>query len=73
MNIPAMSDRSGSVEPESAWTPTSRHADTEFIVGNIFTDPDIAQRLDDYRFHDRYRVGENATCGPTTRCRPCCR
>jgi radical SAM protein with 4Fe4S-binding SPASM domain len=20
--------------------------------------------LDDYRFHDRYQVGENATCGP---------
>ncbi len=43
-------------------TPQSRHADTEFIVGNIFTDPDIAQRLEDYRFHDRYRVGGNATC-----------
>jgi len=48
----------------AARTPASRHTDTEFIVGNIFTDPDIAQRLDDYRFHDRYQVGENATCGP---------
>ena len=47
----------------AARTPISRHADTEFIVGNIFIDPDIAQRLDDYRFHDRYQVGENATCG----------
>lgn len=47
----------------AARTPASRHADTEFIVGNIFTDPDIARRLDDYRFHDRYRVGGNATCG----------
>lgn len=46
----------------AARTPQSRHADTEFIVGNIFTDPDIAQRLDDYRFHDRYQVGANATC-----------
>jgi len=46
----------------AARTPASRHDDTEFIVGNIFTDPDIAQRLDDYRFHDRYRVGANATC-----------
>lgn len=46
----------------AARTPQSRHADTEFIVGNIFTDSDIAQRLDDYRFHDRYRVGGNATC-----------
>jgi radical SAM protein with 4Fe4S-binding SPASM domain len=46
----------------AARTQQSRHADTEFIVGNIFTDPDIAQRLDDYRFHDRYQVGANATC-----------
>lgn len=47
----------------AARTPASRHADTEFIVGNIFTDPDIAARLDDYRFHDRYQVGANPTCG----------
>jgi radical SAM protein with 4Fe4S-binding SPASM domain len=47
----------------AARTPGSRHADSEFIVGNVFTDPDIARRLDDYRFHDRYRVGANATCG----------
>jgi radical SAM protein with 4Fe4S-binding SPASM domain len=46
----------------AARTPASRHADTEFVVGNIFTDPDIPQRLDDYRFHDRYQVGANATC-----------
>ncbi len=46
----------------AARTPQSRHADAEFIVGNIFTDSDIARRLDDYRFHDRYRVGANATC-----------
>lgn len=47
----------------AARTPASRHSDTEFIVGNIFTDPDIAARLDDYRFHDRYQVGQNPTCG----------
>ncbi|MGX7826891.1 radical SAM/SPASM domain-containing protein [Actinokineospora sp. 24-640] len=47
----------------AARTPTSQHADTEFIVGNIFTDADIAQRLDDYRFHDRYQLGANPTCG----------
>ncbi|MET9631640.1 radical SAM protein [Lentzea sp. NPDC006480] len=47
----------------AARTPASQHTDTEFIVGNIFTDPDIAQRLDGYRFHDRYRVGANSTCG----------
>lgn len=46
----------------AARTPTSQHVDTEFIVGNIFTDPDIAQRLDDYRFHDRYQMGNNTTC-----------
>ncbi|WP_043848167.1 radical SAM protein [Amycolatopsis keratiniphila] len=46
----------------AARTPQSRHTDTEFIVGNIFTDPDIATRLDDYRFHDRYQVGANPTC-----------
>lgn len=46
----------------AARTPQSRHADTEFIVGNIFTDPDIAQRLEDYHFHDRYHVGTNPTC-----------
>lgn len=46
----------------AARTPASQHADTEFIVGNIFTDTDIARRLDDYRFHDRYQVGTNATC-----------
>ncbi|MBM7774305.1 radical SAM protein with 4Fe4S-binding SPASM domain [Actinokineospora baliensis] len=46
----------------AARTPGSRHADTEFIVGNIFTDPDVATRLDDYRFHDRYQVGANPTC-----------
>ena len=32
----------------AARTPISQHADAEFIVGNIVTDPDIAQRLDDY-------------------------
>ena len=46
----------------AARTPISQHADTEFIVGNIFTDPDLAQRLEDYHFHDRYQVGVNPTC-----------
>lgn len=46
----------------AARTPISQHTDTEFIVGNIFTDPDIAERLDTYRFHDRYQVGGNNTC-----------
>ncbi|GAA1979122.1 radical SAM protein [Kitasatospora viridis] len=47
----------------AARTPNSQHADTEFIVGNIFTDTDIADRLDAYNFHERYTVGANPTCG----------
>lgn len=47
----------------AARTPQSQHADTEFVVGNIYHDADLAQRLDDYRFHDRYAVGDNPTCG----------
>ena len=47
----------------AARTPGSQHDPSEFIVGNIFTDPDIAARLDGYRFHDRYQVGTNPTCG----------
>lgn len=47
----------------AARTPASQHTDTEFIVGNAFTDTDIARRLDDYRFHDRHQVGTNSTCG----------
>lgn len=47
----------------AARTPQSRHDPAEFVVGNVFTDPDIAARLDAYRFHDRYQVGANPTCG----------
>jgi radical SAM protein with 4Fe4S-binding SPASM domain len=47
----------------AARTPASQHDPAEFIVGNIFTDADIAERLDTYRFHDRYQVGANPTCG----------
>jgi radical SAM protein with 4Fe4S-binding SPASM domain len=47
----------------AARTPQSKHADAEFIVGNIFTDADLAARLDAYDFHNRYRVGVNPTCG----------
>jgi len=46
----------------AARTPISRHPDTDFIVGNIFTDRDLAARLDNYRFHDRFQVGANPTC-----------
>jgi radical SAM protein with 4Fe4S-binding SPASM domain len=40
-----------------------QHDPAEFVVGNIFTHADIAARLDAYRFHDRYQVGDNPTCG----------
>jgi radical SAM protein with 4Fe4S-binding SPASM domain len=46
----------------AARTPQSRHDPGEFIVGNIFTDPDIAARLDAYRFAERYEMGANPTC-----------
>ena len=46
----------------AARTPASRHDPAEFVVGNIFRDPDIAERLDTYRFHDRHALGGNATC-----------
>jgi len=47
----------------AARTPQSRHDQAEFVVGNIFTDADIAARLDAYRFHERYTLGANPTCG----------
>lgn len=47
----------------AARTPQSRHDPAEFIVGNIFADEDIAQRLDAYHFERRYPMGANPTCG----------
>lgn len=47
----------------AARTPQSQHKDSEFIVGNIFEHDDIADRLDAYRFHERYTLGANDTCG----------
>jgi radical SAM protein with 4Fe4S-binding SPASM domain len=47
----------------AARTRASRHPDTDFIVGNVWTDDDIPARLDAYRFHDRWSVGDNGTCG----------
>jgi radical SAM protein with 4Fe4S-binding SPASM domain len=46
----------------AARTPQSRHDPGEFIAGNIFTDADIAARLDAYRFTERYPMGDNPTC-----------
>lgn len=45
----------------AARTPQSRHADREFLVGNILHG-EIADALDRYRFHNRYQVGANPTC-----------
>jgi radical SAM protein with 4Fe4S-binding SPASM domain len=46
----------------AARTPQSRHDPTEFVVGNVFRDPNLADRLDAYRFTARYPVGANPTC-----------
>lgn len=40
----------------------SKHRREEFIVGNLLSDSDIATRLDEYNFHERYRVGVNPSC-----------
>lgn len=40
----------------------AKHRREEFIVGNLFTDDDIAAKLDAYRFHERYQVGSNSSC-----------
>lgn len=45
----------------AARTPQSQHDPAEFIVGNIFTDPDIAARLDAYPGR-RLQMGANPTC-----------
>jgi len=55
----------------AAKTPGSMHKPEEFIVGNILLDTDIAERLDDYKFHERYQVGDNQickTCSLESRC-----
>ncbi|MFH8221729.1 radical SAM protein [Streptomyces sp. NPDC018057] len=47
----------------AARTRVSQHPDTDFIVGNVWEDDDIAARLDAYNFHERWTVGDNPTCG----------
>jgi radical SAM protein with 4Fe4S-binding SPASM domain len=47
----------------AARTPQSRHDPGEFVVGNIFTDPQISGLLDAYKLGERYQVGVNPTCG----------
>jgi radical SAM protein with 4Fe4S-binding SPASM domain len=46
----------------AARTPNSKHKAGEFIVGNMLTDADIADKLDNYKFLERYSVGSNTTC-----------
>lgn len=46
----------------AARTPQSKYPDSEFLVGNIFTD-EVAPALDAYDFHSRFRVGANMKCG----------
>ena len=46
----------------AARTPASPYPADEFIVGNILADP-LADDLDGYDFHKRYRVGDNPVCG----------
>jgi radical SAM protein with 4Fe4S-binding SPASM domain len=46
----------------AARTPQSRHKDTEFLVGNIFTN-EVGPALDTYDFASRHTVGANDQCG----------
>lgn len=46
----------------TAKTPQSLYKPEEFIVGNIFKDADIMDKLDAYKFHERYHLGDNPTC-----------
>lgn len=48
----------------AARTNISRYPDTDFLVGNVWRDNDIAGRLDAYgKFSDRWDLGGNTTCG----------
>ncbi|MFI5642710.1 radical SAM protein [Streptomyces goshikiensis] len=48
----------------AARTRVSQHPDTDFLVGNVWTDDDVAAKLDAYgKFSDRWNLGGNATCG----------
>ncbi len=47
----------------TARTKVSQHPDTDFIVANMWTDDDVAAQLDAYKFHERWKVGDNPTCG----------
>ena len=46
----------------AAKTPQSLYNPEEFIVGNIFTDADIADRIDAYNLYEKYHLGNNPIC-----------
>jgi radical SAM protein with 4Fe4S-binding SPASM domain len=47
----------------AARTPGSRHDPREFVLGNVFSDSDIAARIDRYPLRDRVTVQTDPTCG----------
>lgn len=47
----------------AARNPQSLYKPKKFIIGNIFKDADIAGRLNVYKFHEQYRLGDNSVCG----------
>jgi radical SAM protein with 4Fe4S-binding SPASM domain len=55
----------------AADAPGSAHTRHEFIPGNLLQDADIAERLDRFNFHERYRMGQNdgcRGCGMNSKC-----
>lgn len=46
----------------AARTPESLYDSSEFIVGNIITDDNIIDLLEQYDFKTRFNIGGNATC-----------
>ena len=46
----------------AARTPQSLYNPEEFIVGNIFTDTDIADKVDAYNLYEKYRLENKPTC-----------
>jgi radical SAM protein with 4Fe4S-binding SPASM domain len=47
----------------AARTPKSRHEPAEFFVGNVFSDPDIAERLESYPLERRVQKRSDPVCG----------
>lgn len=55
----------------AARTPRSRHDPDEFIVGNVFEDPNIAAQLDAYPLEGRVKVRSDPLCGSCTMASGC--